>query len=374
MTTGDDDRSRRASPARRSFACYGFGVDVEAFLAVADSVDELVFVWTVAGEMLWTNRAFTRETGMQVSDFGFDNRDNPFVHPEDLPGMLAELGAFLACDARQSSPIANRFFDMWGRIRAIRSVVHKIDWKGQPALLIVSTLIEGGEGTAETEASYRRLVESAGDGILKLSRAGRIVFSNRCFHEMLGGQRSVELAKLTLSDVLHPDDRRLADEALDRLRAGEPRGSFEARLLPMDSMAEPPRVAVNVSTIDGAGTELAFLAIARDVTQARRLEEKLRLAQQAERTHLENIARLSLYVRDLTNSPLQVLSLTAELLRNQFDGARDLAQRIENSVGRLNRLNEALAPLKDLVDWRATDMSFDALAMIEKSIRDSLGE
>ena len=57
---------------------------LEAFVALADSLDELVFVWKANGDMLWTNRAFVRETGMTVEDFGFQNRDNPFIHPEDL--------------------------------------------------------------------------------------------------------------------------------------------------------------------------------------------------------------------------------------------------------------------------------------------------
>src|SRR5437899_3267738 len=111
------------------------------FLTLADSIDELVFVWKVTGEMLWTNRAFTRETGLRVEDFAFKNDDNPFIHPADLPSVLAQLSAFIASDAQCSPPIENRFFDIWGRIRAIRSLVHKICWQGEDALLLVSTLV-----------------------------------------------------------------------------------------------------------------------------------------------------------------------------------------------------------------------------------------
>src|SRR5688572_8474705 len=87
------------------------GRGLEAFIALADSLDELVFVWKTNGDMLWTNRAFVHETGMTVEDFGFQNTDNPFVHPEDLPHVLAELGAFIDSDAVRSAPIENRFFD-----------------------------------------------------------------------------------------------------------------------------------------------------------------------------------------------------------------------------------------------------------------------
>src|SRR5262245_11305698 len=96
------------------------------FLPLANAVNDLVFVWKPSGEMLWVNRAFESELGMSIEDFGFRNVDNPFVHPADLPAVLDSLDAFLASPAMISMPIANRFFDAWGRVRSIVSVVHKI--------------------------------------------------------------------------------------------------------------------------------------------------------------------------------------------------------------------------------------------------------
>jgi PAS domain-containing protein len=112
------------------------------FLPLANAVNELVFVWKPTGEMLWVNRAFESELGMTVEDFGFRNVDNPFIHPADLPAVLESLEAFLTSRAVISGPIANRFFDAWGRMRSIVSVVHKIDWGGEQVLLFVSSFVE----------------------------------------------------------------------------------------------------------------------------------------------------------------------------------------------------------------------------------------
>jgi hypothetical protein len=53
----------------------------ESFQALAAETDRMVFVWATDVRMLWTNEVFVRETGLTPSDFGFDNRENPFIPP-----------------------------------------------------------------------------------------------------------------------------------------------------------------------------------------------------------------------------------------------------------------------------------------------------
>ncbi len=258
----------------------GDGENLEAFLALAEAIDEPVFVWDPNGAMLWTNAAFVRETGMTVEDFAFQNPDNPFIHPDDLQQVLADLAAFMASDAKRSAPIQNRFIDIWGRVRSLTSIVSKIVWRGGPALLLASRIATSPESLSEADASYRRFVESAEDGIVKLSQSGRIVYSNRRFHEMVA-MTPAALGKLRFPELLYEADRRLGENALERLLAAE-RVTFEARLISAD---QERWVAVNASplgdveNVDGAAT---FLLVVRDVSEARRLEEKMRQAQKLE--------------------------------------------------------------------------------------------
>ncbi|HVJ14881.1 MAG TPA: ATP-binding protein, partial [Polyangiaceae bacterium] len=292
---------------------------LEAFIALADSLDELVFVWKTNGDMLWTNRAFVHETGLTVADFGFPNKDNPFVHPEDLARVLAELGAFIDSDAVRSAPLENRFFDAWGRVRPLSSILHKINWQGEPALLLVSTLTTRA-GMSETEASYRKLVESADDGILKLATAGRVVYSNRRFHEMCR-LTMVQLAKKCLPELVLADDRAATERALERLRANETRVSFEARL-PRDG--ELLWLEINVCPLDDAGTAV-FLAIARDVSHTRRLEDKMRQAQK-----LESLGTLAGGIaHDFNNIVTSVLA-NATLAETMLEGGPALAEVVHD--------------------------------------------
>ncbi len=302
----------------------GAGENLEAFFAIAESLDDLVFVWQADGAMLWTNSAFVRETGMTVEDFGFENRDNPFIHPDDLSHVLAELARFMASDAKRSAPIQNRFIDIWGRVRSLTSEVSKIEWHGVPALLLVSRIGPRPSSFDEADASYRRFVESAEDGIVKLSETGRIVYSNRRFHDLVG-MTPAALGKLRFAELLREADRPLAEAALEQLRAGERRVTFEARIVRGE---QDVWLAVNASplgaleNVDGAAT---FLLIARDVSDARRLEEKMRQTQK-----LESLGTLAGGIAHDSNNIVTSVLANATLAETLIEPGTPLAEIVHD--------------------------------------------
>lgn len=72
------------------------------------------------------------------------------------------------------------------------------------------------------------------------------------------------------------------------------------------------------------------------------LEHQLR-AQQASLHAAEQTARFVTGIRDLANSPLQVIVLNVQLLRRRFPDAEDLLGRIDRAVARLGELRQLLA-------------------------------
>jgi len=258
----------------------------DGFLPLANAVNELVFVWKPTGEMLWVNHAFESELGMTVEDYGFRNESNPFIHPDDLPNVLATLGEFAASPALVSTPIANRFFDAWGRVRSIVSVVYKIAWGRQPALLAVARLEDEAAAQAH-DADYRSLVETADDGILKLSASGRIVYSNRRFLA-LTGRTQVELAHCTLAELLAEPDRPILQDAIARAMSGQ-RTAVTARTLAGSELD------IRISTLDSADNTVALLAIARDVTAYRAAERALERSEAQLRSLNDNLPTAFLY-------------------------------------------------------------------------------
>jgi two-component system cell cycle sensor histidine kinase/response regulator CckA len=239
------------------------------FFALAAACDELVFVWKVTGEMLWVNPSFERETGMNAADYGFRNADNPFIHPEDLPSVLAAINRFIDSDANNSPPIDNRFFDMWGRCRRLRSTVHKIDWNGESVLMFVSRFSDRPEDDSDSDDRYRRLVEAADDGILQLDGKGRIATANRRMHD-LTGRRHIEMVRRPLANLFVPHDRNAALAAWARLQEGASTASFQARLEGRERWLD-----VKLARLEGGNPSVVALAIARDVTETRRLEAEI---------------------------------------------------------------------------------------------------
>jgi len=238
----------------------------DGFLPLANAVNELVFVWRPTGEMLWVNRAFETEVGMTASELCFRSATNPVIHPEDLPSVVESLASFSDSPALVSAPIANRFFDTWGRVRSIVSSVHKVDWCGEPAFLSVSRFTEDATQQAR-DADFRSLVETADDGILKLSASGRIVYSNRRFRAF-SGRSLVELAECTVYELLVEMDRPSVRAAIARAASGAA-AAVTARLL---SGAE---LDIRMSPLEDADQAVALLAIARDVTAYRAAERAL---------------------------------------------------------------------------------------------------
>jgi PAS domain S-box-containing protein len=281
----------------------------ESFQALAAETDRMVFVWATDGRMLWTNEVFVRETGLTPSDFGFDNRENPFIHPDDLPRVLGELGAFVGSAARKSPVIRNRFVDAWGQTREIATVVHKVDWQGEPALMLISRLIG-----AEADASYRRLVDFATDVILKLARDGRIIYSNRQFQGLVG-LSIVEISKRRLQDFAAAADRPRIEEALRRLALGEARVSFDLTVPIAGALLH---FAASAGPLPPGDEASPYLAILRDLTELRseqaRREAALVALEDARR--LEAMGRLAGGLAHDFNSVLAVVKAWASLLES----------------------------------------------------------
>jgi PAS domain S-box-containing protein len=284
---------------------------LDLFFGVAATTDRMVYVWSPEQGMLWTNEIFVRETGFAAADFRFENRDNPFIHPDDRPRVVGEVDDFLAAPAQRSVVVNNRLIDIWGRTRAISTVISKIEWHGEPALLMVSSL--SAAGPVENDASYRAVVESAADPIMKLAPDGRIVYSNRRFHALV--QLPVaEVAKRRLQDFVPVSERARIDDALLCVWRGEPRVAFD---LSLQAGGEELRFAVNLSALP-EDEALSALAILRDVTELRREQARRESAQAAleESRRMEAMGRLAGGIAHDFNSVLLVVKGWAALLEN----------------------------------------------------------
>ncbi|RJQ62623.1 MAG: PAS domain S-box protein [Desulfobacteraceae bacterium] len=125
----------------------------------------------------------------------------------------------------------------------------------------------------ENEDSYRRVVENSLSSIV-LYRQQEILFANKPFHTMFGYDPS-ELEKLTIDDVMAPQDLEAVAELRRRRLAGEiePAAVYESRGKRKNGELFEMEISVCVVSHGGEPCCLAFLT---DISRRKRVEEELR--------------------------------------------------------------------------------------------------
>jgi hypothetical protein len=106
---------------------------------------------------------------------------------------------------------------------------------------------------------------------------------------------------------------------------------------------------------------LALLALYR----SHRLRREVAMIVDMEQAKaLRHILRVYLAVRDMVNTPLQTLRVSASLLATRYPEAKTLTGRVERAVGRLIELNRALAAEASATEWPSGAEAFDPTAVL----------
>ena len=127
----------------------------------------------------------------------------------------------------------------------------------------------------ESEERFRSFVENANDIVFSLSPESRFTYVSPNWTELLGhGVR--EVVGKSLGDFVHPDDLPACAAALERARSGHKQSGIEYRIRHRDGTWRWH--VLNGSYVRDVGNQVpAFLGIARDHTERKRTEERLRL-------------------------------------------------------------------------------------------------
>jgi hypothetical protein len=92
---------------------------------------------------------------------------------------------------------------------------------------------------------------------------------------------------------------------------------------------------------------------------AQRLERQF-LMMRSETAATERLARTFLAIRDFSNTPLQTIELSVELIRARDPELAPIVERIERSVDRLFRLHHTFSAYESHIQWTSDDVSPNA--------------
>jgi PAS domain S-box-containing protein len=140
------------------------------------------------------------------------------------------------------------------------------------------------EALRKSEEKYRTVVDISPDGIA-ISAKGRHVFVNQSLARMFGVSSPDELVGRPIMDYIHPDYRKIVKERIEKqTKRGASVPLIEEKMIRADGTVIDTEVAAAPLEYQG---EQAVLAVIRDITDRKRIEDALRESEERFRAIFE---------------------------------------------------------------------------------------
>ncbi len=176
------------------------------------------------------------------------------------------------------------------------------------------------EALRASEQRTRALMENAKDAILVTNMRGLVVEVNHAGEELFRRSRG-EFAGRHFFDLLVADEREKVRRRFEAVLAGRALEAQETIAVTADGRAVPIEISGSLVEI---GSERLLLAIVRDVSERKRLEEQFRQVQK-----MEAIGRLAGGVAHDFNNLLTVILGYSDVVNSQLPAGHPLRQEVE---------------------------------------------
>jgi PAS domain S-box-containing protein len=335
---------------RRRRAEAALSESEQRYRSLAESVPGMVWTARPDGSNDYANRRWYDYTGLtpeQSLGFGW----TVAVHPDDLARTLDLWKLHLESGEPGHGEVRLRRRDgafRWFLLRTVplRDRLGRVrKWFG------TSTDIDDGKRAAEalreSEERFRRIVETAAEGVGVIDAESRITYVNRRMAKMLGSTVEDMLGRFP-NDFLFAEDVEAARHEFRLKRAGN-RGPFDFRLRRKDGSAIWASIASSPMFGDD-GRFVGVLGMFSDVTDRKRLEEALK---EADRRKDEFLAMLAHELRN----PLASVGNAAQVLKRfgpadpQLQWAREV---IDRQLRHLSRLVDDLLDVSRITHGKVT--------------------
>ncbi len=136
------------------------------------------------------------------------------------------------------------------------------------------------EAVRLSEQRHHQILDTTLDYIVIMGTNAEVLYANKAWHDNVTYTLE-ELSGPQVFETIHPDDREEVLRQFRNVLAGAPARNMEYRSIRKNG--EIRWLEANANPIQWPGVETAVLAVARDVTDRKRIEEELRLSE--ERSH-----------------------------------------------------------------------------------------
>ena len=322
-------RTRPAMLAAHLAAVVESSVDA----IISSTLDGTIVTWNPGAELLY-GYAEAEVKGQSISLLAPDGQ------PDELPWLLEllangrDLDRFETMQQHKDGSLV----DVWLTMSPVRDSHGRIVGASTIARDVGEQTLAERE-LAQARAEIDRFFDLALDLMAIVNADGYFVRVNRAFEQVLGYEMDELLAR-PLMDLVHPDDVQRTSDVQLAQSAGDPVVGFENRLRCKDSSYRWLRW----STALERGVTYS---IARDVTEAKAMEEELRASREkaleASRLKSEFVANMSHEIRTPLNG---VVCMSELLLDTELRGdQREYAEVALTSAEALMRV------INDILDF-----------------------
>jgi two-component system cell cycle sensor histidine kinase/response regulator CckA len=237
---------------------------------------------------------------------------------------------------RYSAPLLGADEKYFGRVWYIRDITERKQME---------------EALRESEERYRRLVEHSPEAIF-IHNSGRFVFMNPAAAKLLGAECPEDLYGRAALDFVHPDYLEMVRQRIENARSFGDNPLTEELLVRLDGSTVPVEMVSIHFNYQGMGS---VLAIARDVSERKKMQEELLNAQK-----LESLGILAGGIAHDFNNILTGILGNLSMAKTRLDPAHTIARYLddcEKAVGQASKLTRQLLtfarggePVKKLIN------------------------
>jgi PAS domain S-box-containing protein len=243
-------------------------------------------------------------------------------------------------DAFGLTGLTNRSMGALGAINGLRTSgdefpieasISQVEIDGEKLFTVIVRDITERKKAEEQQARLAAIVNNSEDAIIGETSDGSVTTWNPGA-EALFGYSATEMIGCSVRRIIPPDCLSQEEQSLIRLRVGQ---AVHRETVRLKKSGERVPVSITWSPVkDSRGNIIAAATIARDITEQKAAEEKLRDAQRKLLLYASDLERrVEERTRHLHEAEQTSRRLSSELLRIQDEEHRRIARELHDSIG-----------------------------------------
>lgn len=348
------NKSLQAENAERKKAEQSIRQAERELQVTIDTIPALATRYRRDGSLDFVNRTWRTYTGLS-QDSLHGRRSGVAIHPDDLPLVEAAWRAHLPTGEPFQIEQRWRRADGEYRWHLVRRVPLRnedgevIRWYGVGHDIEDQKRAERALQRSETYLAEAQRLSNMGSFGWRIGTEE--IFWSKETYRIMGFDETVEPTIGLLLQRVHPDDRKLVQQQLDRALRGEPDYDYEYRLLMPDGDIKHLHVRAHRQV--GEAGEEELVGALMDVTATRKAQEALQVAQTAlaHVTRVSTLGEMSASIAHEVNQPLAAIVTNAESslrwLSRQTPDTEEAVTGIRKIVTDAHRASEVIRRIRE---------------------------